>query len=612
MIEDHRLHSNLNYIPQGKNYNIMHQMAYFGNTECFKAYAQLFFVNKVTFNSRYSVVWIALRSRHWEFAVCAIKHGARVNKLDLEKAEKMHPGIVKEMRKMLCNEGLKRSQQLDYLKAEELFTHALKVDPYYVPLIKVKALCLEKLGRYYEAQSEMVAARLIEEEQLYHSDLNIFHDATMFSIYDEEIKRISQDHTPNKKYYLDRLHGNGNLFGMTLDTQHPIPTFMLQGSTFDIISSIEFSHIENNERNERGKYMNGPTEMERRASIFFQKACEYFKRGDRIQAMRHVREAIRIDRKQKQRYKPLLFSIMNPLIQIPYSRLHSSGGFGSVTKVWPNFIVKAIEDSNSSIAFAREVEYLRKCEKHKNIIKYRGHYIVKGDDYCWRFIIMDQVPWSLSSMLKSKNFPFTKSILKCVIQGLLCGLVHIHKQNLVHCDIKLSNIGINGNIISPDDVKILDFGGACVRGEKPHGYTKRYSCPEICSRSDTDYDVDLFGVGFVLYKCLSELASRESGNWTTGPNPIVAVISKACELKQQERYQSAEDMLKDFNSAWSDDCMCFEPLEVTTAEFAKPQNSYDEWASTTIPSEAPYDPNTLPVVKISNQMTNMSPDMFAT
>lgn len=86
---------------------------------------------------------------------------------------------------------------------------------------------------------------------------------------------------------------------------------------------------------------------------------------------------------------------------------------------------------------------------------------------------------------------------------MLRAVKYLHKQNIVHRDIKLENFVIADG----EEVKLCDFGiSVNLKEPKEHLQdmcgTKNYMAPEVY---DMDYDnkVDIWSLGVVMYVMLS-------------------------------------------------------------------------------------------------------------
>jgi serine/threonine protein kinase len=114
---------------------------------------------------------------------------------------------------------------------------------------------------------------------------------------------------------------------------------------------------------------------------------------------------------------------------------------------------------------------------------------------------------------------FNESLLRKIIKQLAAGLHQIHSQQIVHCDLKPSNILITDSL----DVKIADFGQAVyLQGSeqitRTHG-TYQFMSPEsvICksySATSTFSGVtsDIWAFGVCLYACIYKVLPFDSSN----------------------------------------------------------------------------------------------------
>lgn len=78
------------------------------------------------------------------------------------------------------------------------------------------------------------------------------------------------------------------------------------------------------------------------------------------------------------------------------------------------------------------------------------------------------------------------------------GLVHMHRRNVFHADLKPNNILLGRN----GDVKIIDFGLAWIRGENKGRVqgTPEYMAPEQAKHGAVNEKTDIYNLGATMYR----------------------------------------------------------------------------------------------------------------
>ncbi|MFQ5641547.1 MAG: protein kinase, partial [bacterium] len=181
------------------------------------------------------------------------------------------------------------------------------------------------------------------------------------------------------------------------------------------------------------------------------------------------------------------------------------------------------------------------------------------------FIVMEFIPGKeLHTHINGSPLPLEETI--DIASQIAAGLRAAHKNNVVHRDIKSTNI------MSDEDgvVKIMDFGLAKIGGgaqlTKDHSTlgTAAYMSPEQTRGEPVDHRTDIWSFGVVLYEMLTgQLPFR--GEYEQAmiysilneePNPISelredvlpeleAIVAKSLAKDADARYQSAEELLHD-------------------------------------------------------------------
>ncbi|CAJ1332077.1 unnamed protein product, partial [Effrenium voratum] len=127
------------------------------------------------------------------------------------------------------------------------------------------------------------------------------------------------------------------------------------------------------------------------------------------------------------------------------------------------------------VASLREMSLLLEA-RHPNIV--RCHEVVVGNTLQHVFMVMEYIEHELKLLVA--QLAFGVADVKCLLRQLLTGLQFLHKNWIMHRDLKTSNILLDRSGV----LKICDFGLARHFGEPLRPYTQRvqslwYRAPEL-------------------------------------------------------------------------------------------------------------------------------------
>jgi tetratricopeptide (TPR) repeat protein len=187
-----------------------------------------------------------------------------------------------------------------------------------------------------------------------------------------------------------------------------------------------------------------------------------------------------------------------------------------------------------------------------------------------RFISMEYIKGqSLKDLISASGALSLGTIVHIAVQ--VCqALASAHKKNVIHCDLKPSNImiDVNGN------VHVADFGIARLMGRDGVAVetiigTPPYTSPEQALGKPLDQRSDIYNLGCVLYELLAgqrpfsadsmegyihkHLEEKPPPPSTLKPDIPVSlekIVLKCLEKDPPDRYQSCEDIIKDLGSVW--------------------------------------------------------------
>ncbi|XP_065191291.1 serine/threonine-protein kinase PLK1-like [Sycon ciliatum] len=109
---------------------------------------------------------------------------------------------------------------------------------------------------------------------------------------------------------------------------------------------------------------------------------------------------------------------------------------------------------------------------------------------------------SLKELQKRRKF-LTEPEVRYFTKQIVEGVSYLHKQNVIHRDLKLGNLFLSNEL----DIKIGDFGLATrigFEGERKTTMcgTPNYVAPEVLKHKGHSYEVDVWAIGCIMYVLL--------------------------------------------------------------------------------------------------------------
>lgn len=135
-------------------------------------------------------------------------------------------------------------------------------------------------------------------------------------------------------------------------------------------------------------------------------------------------------------------------------------------------------------------------------------------------------------------------------------LVYLHQRGIVHCDMKPGNV-----LISQKQLKVLDFGLAVsIKNNRDRAGTIHYMAPETLTKGVVHNTSDLYSSGVMMYQAITgkmpyrpaDIQGRieypVSMRHMKG-HPLEAVVQRLLQIKPEDRYQSADEVIRAINEA---------------------------------------------------------------
>ncbi|VEU75490.1 serine/threonine protein kinase [Mycoplasmopsis maculosa] len=282
------------------------------------------------------------------------------------------------------------------------------------------------------------------------------------------------------------------------------------------------------------------------------------------------------------------------------NKIIGNGGFSEVYKIENKFsfdsddkfyalkylVLKNENNKNGVInRFLQEIKIMKQVNS-KFFPKYIDSYLDDEEQY----LVMEYIEGRNISELLKRNGKFsTEAAVSYVSQA--CEAIHeLHTLNIIHRDIKSSNILIN----KLNEIRILDFGLSLDPDSQRHTEETKvvgsvcYMAPELCTTNTSpSRKSDIYALGILLFELLTgiypiqgkdaqETLKKQSSqlmprvtDYTLVPTALENVIIKATAKDPEKRYKSAYEMKRDLDTSLDKSRIFEKPLNTKTYKSKK-------------------------------------------
>lgn len=225
----------------------------------------------------------------------------------------------------------------------------------------------------------------------------------------------------------------------------------------------------------------------------------------------------------------------------------------------------------------KEIATMSELKGQTNIVSYEDHSVIPHENQIgWDILIRMELLTPLNEYIASNEI--TERTVVSLGQDIATALELCQHKNIIHRDIKPENI-----FISPDgNFKLGDFGIAktvdkttTVMSQKG---TYNYMAPEVYMGKQSDYMVDMYSLGLVMYRLLNynrmpflpdypapvtyqnreEALHKRIGNEKipvpkSGGDALKSIVLKMIAFEPSERYGSIADFRKELDEVQADE-----------------------------------------------------------
>ncbi|KAI8356154.1 Pkinase-domain-containing protein [Blakeslea trispora] len=204
-----------------------------------------------------------------------------------------------------------------------------------------------------------------------------------------------------------------------------------------------------------------------------------------------------------------------------------------------------VDDIQREIALLSQLTHARS----QNITPYYGSFL--NDTKLW--IIMEYAAGgSIRAIMKSGNIE--ERYIAVIIREILLALSYLHKNHIIHRDIKAANILLTAE----GNVQLCDFGVAAANSLRRSTFvgTPYWMAPEVIREGASyDYKADIWSLGITVY----EMATGNPPLANIEPMRAISIIPKSTPPRLPDTFSPAIREFVDF-------CLSEHPTERLNAD----------------------------------------------
>ena len=194
----------------------------------------------------------------------------------------------------------------------------------------------------------------------------------------------------------------------------------------------------------------------------------------------------------------------------------------------------------------KELYFLVILKKHKYFVELDDVILSSNKEFI--FFLFKGNNISLDQLINSKetNYLSDKELVKSIIFKICSGLYFLHFNNIIHNDIKSSNI-----LIGEDgEIYICDFGSATYRGETSLEYTLEYSSPEFLKDRFRNEKSDMWALGVIMTELFSSNINckfSDKNEEKNDKNQLNLILSNF-GITDSSQYENFNELIKNIDS----------------------------------------------------------------